>query len=81
MKYSPALRDAGIVVVQLLLFAMSWPCAHWPFGRLPESRPECSILNCTTHGHKRMPVRLRMTRTQFSEDGVAEVHAPLQFAI
>lgn len=45
MRYAPADRELGIVLVQLLLFATSWPMPHWPFSTVPDSKPDWSILN------------------------------------
>lgn len=43
--YSPGVREAGMVLVQLLLLAMSWPWAQVPLSTVPDMRPASSILN------------------------------------
>lgn len=45
IKYAPALSEAGIVLVQLLLFVTSSPIPHRPFPTVPLIRPLWSILN------------------------------------
>lgn len=45
MKYCPGAREAGMVVVQELLLATSWPIPHRPVVKVPEIRPASFILN------------------------------------